>query len=160
MSNCYLSSVLIVMEYHCANCWWWTWCIIRDVLVVWRAVSTWAFWLGTQNGMKRCSQVTCQLVGWMLRKSQATSLPIGWLQFDSLGTFPVIFVATKAGRLSKVKPWCFLNPNQVVFVPKPNQTISTVLWWEKQKNSTEANISSVTGLVSVSWRFTSRPRQL
>ena len=36
-------------------------------------------------------------------------------------------------RYHQVKPWCFLNHNQEVFVRKPNQSISTASWQERNR---------------------------
>lgn len=31
------------------------------------------------------------------------------------------------------EPWCFPNQHQVVSVPRPKQTASTALWWERNR---------------------------
>ena len=41
------------------------------------------------------------------------------------GQFPAVFVVTRSHVLSPA--WSILNPNQVVLLPEPNQTIGTVL---------------------------------
>lgn len=41
----------------------------------------------------------------------------------TLAQFPAVFVATKIGILSQTQSF----PDQVVFVPKPNESMSTVL---------------------------------
>lgn len=60
-----------------------------------------------------------------------------------LEQFPVVFgwevkpfpalAGFGPGVTKTAKTWCFPDPNQVVFVPKPNQT-STALWKEKHLN--------------------------
>ena len=50
---------------------------------------------------------------------------IGVTQLDifmgTWGQFPAVFVLST--QVFKAKPWCFPNPNQIIFVHKPNQGV-------------------------------------
>lgn len=156
MNNCNLSSVLIVMEYHCADCWWWTWCIIRDVLVVWGLVRLEPFDWDLKIAWRGAVRWPVNLLGgcWENHKPQSCQ------SVGCSSTFPVISVATQTGKLSKAKPWCFRTLTKWFLFLNPIKQSAQCCEDRKTENSTEANVSSVTGRVSVSWCFTSRPRQL
>lgn len=59
-----------------------------------------------------------------------SSLGCGICKCDTAGYFWGVLGSSPAAFLA-TKKWCFPSHNQVDFVPKTKQSISTAVWWQK-----------------------------
>lgn len=62
-----------------------------------------------------------------------------------------VYVVTRHRDIYKSKTWCFLKPNWVFFVPKPNQSVSKTLSQHEIENWTLRNVKfkRVSGLQNI-----------